>query len=252
MDFKQEIIKRIQAMSGSQSVYNIFTDWIKMYALAISNSVEMNEKVFKRRENEYLGISGKYSKEELLKFSELCAFLTEAFQSQYEDVLGYIYMHLEVSSKNLGQFFTPYHICRLMAQVSGAHKLEDGQYIEVSEPSCGAGANIIAFVELLRERKINYQECVKVVCQDLDWNSVYMCYVQLSMYGVPAVVVQGDSLQNSYNGKYDEHVLITPMLKQNDWILTAKKKVQHGIRHPAKNSEVRLKTDEQGQMTLVV
>ena len=52
---------------------------------------------------------------------------------------------------------------------------------------------------------------LNVVCQDLDWTAVYMCYVQLSLLGVKAIVVQGDTLAEPYKKCYPkERVFYTP------------------------------------------
>lgn len=56
-------------------------------------------------------------------------------------------------------------------------------------------------------------KAMDVVAQDLDWKGVYMCYVQLSLLGISAICVQGDTLMNPYvKGKTERsHILITPM-----------------------------------------
>lgn len=38
MDYKKEIINRINGLSGSRSPYEIFSDWVKLMALAIQNA----------------------------------------------------------------------------------------------------------------------------------------------------------------------------------------------------------------------
>ena len=47
-----------------------------------------------------------------------------------------------------------------------------------------------------------------IVAHDLDWNSVYMTYIQLSLNGLSAVCIQGDSLQIARVSK--ENILETP------------------------------------------
>ena len=50
-----------------------------------------------------------------------------------------------------------------------------------------------------------------MIAQDLDWNGVYMTYIQLSLLGVKATVVQGDTLHEPYRKGYDERrVFRTP------------------------------------------
>lgn len=41
-----------------------------------------------------------------------------------------------------------------------------------------------------------------MVCQDLDWTAVYMCYVQLSLFGVKAIVAQGNTLSEPYTANH--------------------------------------------------
>ena len=71
---------------------------------------------------------------------------------------------------------------------------------------------IIAAAAVLYEKGIDYQNILEVVAQDLDWKGVYMCYVQLSLLGISAVCVQGNTLMEPYDPKKTSksHVLITP------------------------------------------
>ena len=70
---------------------------------------------------------------------------------------------------------------------------------------------IIAAAQTLKEKGVDYQRKMRVVAQDLDWKGVYMCYLQLSLLGIDAVVAQGDTLCEPYvNGYPAERVLMTP------------------------------------------
>ena len=71
---------------------------------------------------------------------------------------------------------------------------------------------IIAIAQALKEKGVDYQRKMKVVAQDLDWKGVYMCYLQLSLLGIHAVCVQGNTLSEPYEKGYPpERVLWTPM-----------------------------------------
>lgn len=205
---KEDIVKVIQQASGGHSVYEIFSDWIHLLALEISVAVDWRTKEF--REEEWGTVWSRYSNKEREAMAKATAHLIEAFEEEPEDVLGWCHMHLETSSKSLGQFFTPYHLCELMAKIS-LDSTDD--YSSMAEPSCGAGGNIIAMLCELKRRGINYQKEVDIVAQDLDWRCVYMCYVQLSLIGAKAIVVQGDTLRDPYiPGKTERrHIFITPM-----------------------------------------
>lgn len=136
-------------------------------------------------------------------------------EEDLSDVLGAVYMECGMGSKHTGQFFTPYHLSELTAQLAVDIKkaaANDGM-ITLNEPSCGGGGMIIATCKILRDAKINYQRRLNVIAQDLDWNGVYMTYLQLSLIGCKAVVVQGDTLREPYAKHYPpERIMRTPAM----------------------------------------
>lgn len=211
MNRKKDIIKCIESISGSYSCYEVFTDWIMCCSLAISNSMDMfHGKLWKDRENMYMNTIKKYTKEEQQKLSEMFCMLAETLESDFTDVLGGIYMESGMGSKAAGQFFTPYHLSKLCAELALPEPDENGIY-RINEPSCGGGGMIIAFASALKEKGVDYQRKMKVVAQDLDWKGVYMCYLQLSLLGIKAVCVQGNTLMEPYINTYPkDRVLYTP------------------------------------------
>ena len=219
MDSKKEIISIINSMAGKYSGYEIFTDWIRCLALAIEQSTHMiHNKAWQDREQLYLDTMRKYDAKDRDRFAELTACLVDALEEGPDDILGKVYMEAGMGSKFAGQFFTPFHLselcamCGLQEQIE-AYKSGKTKKITVNEPSCGGGAMIIAAAKVLKENGINYQQAMDVVAQDLDWKGVYMCYVQLSLLGISAICVQGDTLMHPYaKGKTEQsHILTTPM-----------------------------------------
>lgn len=200
----------ILKMSGAHSPYEVFHDWVKMMALAFANSsTVIPDKVWKAREKEYLNTINSYG-DEGYRFPEMYAMLVDIAENNMSDHLGEIYMRLGCGNENVGQFFTPYHLSLLNARMAiEGETIQEN--VKLVEPSCGGGGMIIAAAQVLKEKGINYQKRLKVVAQDLDWNSVYMCYVQLCLYGINGTVVQGDSLAETYVPGYPrERVFRTP------------------------------------------
>lgn len=208
MDRTNDIIKKINSISGSKSPYNVFTDWIKCTALAIMQSVWFSED----REKIYLNTIKDYNGGD---FSDMCAWLTETMECKMTDVLGNLFMQSGWGNKNTGQFFTPYNVSLMTAKTAMSDIPDDKKYITVNEPSAGAGGMLIAAAEVVRGMGRNYQKCMRVVAQDLDWNAFYMCYIQLSLYGIDAKVVQGDTLMGKPYKNLDSNVFLTPMYMLN-------------------------------------
>lgn len=212
-DAENEIIGVIEKMSGKYTPYIIFSDWVKMSALSIQNSCDIvHGRAWKDREQQYLDIVKKYSHYELKEFCKMHALLTVAFsENGIADYLGNVYMKSGAGSKSTGQFFTPFHLSVLTASVALKNVTEE-QSVPMNEPSVGGGGMVLAAAKVLQNKGINYQKCLDVVAWDLDWNGVYMTYVQLSLIGVKAIVVQGNALSDLYvKGNYSsEKIMKTP------------------------------------------
>lgn len=210
-----KIRDRIMQIAGRFSAEQVFKDWVQMTAIMIANALDVRRgKLWEKREESYKNTARQYDTRELEQMSEMIAMLAISL-TEMHDALGEIYMNLDMGSKNTGQFFTPHSVSQLMARLSvdGMEPDEDGMY-RIHEPACGSGGMVIEGLRGLRERGINYQRRVQAVCQDLDWRCVYMCYVQLSLLGVKAVVVQGSTLSEPYSRETpEEKIFRTPAEK---------------------------------------
>lgn len=206
-----EIIKKIEQLSGQYSAYEIFSDWIKAAALCIENSTgNYDRKIYEKREEQYMEIAKKHH-EKMGDFADMTGMLAISLENNMEDVLGKIYMQAGLGSKQTGQFFTPFHLSYLTAKISMPEDTSEQNPYIMNEPSTGGGGMIIAAAKVLKDRGLNYQRCLKVVAQDLDWKGVYMTYVQLSLLGIEATVIQGDSLNGE--NPTEEQKFYTPRKK---------------------------------------
>lgn len=208
---KKKIIKCIQQLSGRHSPTSVFFDWVQCMALAISNSCHViHGKTWKQREEVYKATMNKYDEGERSKLTEMSGMLVMALEENLGDTLGEVYMSSIGGDARKGQFFTPYHVSLACARLTCLKEGADGK-ITINEPTCGSGGMIVAAAQVLQERGENYQRKFDVVCQDLDWTAVYMCYVQLSLLGIRAIVAQGDTLSEPCTRNYPaERVFYTP------------------------------------------
>lgn len=201
-------------MSGRYAPYNIFSDWIQMCSLAIQNGcVIVQDKAWRDREQLYIDTARKYSEQEMEDFAQMFVWLGDALTEDMTDVLGQIYMEAGMGSKYTGQFFTPFHLSELCARVGiDLDNLPEHGRVTLNEPSCGGGGMIIAACKVLHEAGFDFQRRLDVVAQDLDWKGVYMTYLQLSLIGCRAIVVQGDTLIHPYDPAVTprENIMRTP------------------------------------------
>lgn len=113
------------------------------------------------------------------------------------DVLGRLYMELELGNERLGQYYTPYDIAQLMAQMqidSVVEQVQRDGFVNVYEPSCGAGAFIVALSQAMPEHGLNPQTQLHVTAEDIAPQAMHMIYVHLTLLHIPAVVRRRDIL----------------------------------------------------------
>jgi len=191
-DNKQIFIKKFNDIARYKHRYDVFRDFVTISAISLHNAVNKVESL----EDEYMQIIKPYSKNEVNAFSELFGDLVMMLESSPCDVLGGLYMELELGNKNAGQFFTPAHISELMAQLVYGDELKyiNKPFITLSEPTCGAGGMVLAFVKAMLSHGHNPACKLWVQCTDIDRLAALMCYVQLGLWNVPAQVIVGNSL----------------------------------------------------------
>ena len=212
----KEIANLFLNRAGQYSAPELFTDWVKLASLSFAKCglYMQPPKVIAEREELYNAIVQKHSKEEMETFYRATAALIEAMDEEMNDYLGEIYMWIGQASSLAGQFFTPFHLSELTADVAIALG-KDPEFIPTTfnEPACGSGGLIIAAAKRMKKLGINYQKKMDVVCQDLDSRCVAMCHVQLSLYGISAIVVQGSTLTDPYDPVRTDpaNIYITPM-----------------------------------------
>lgn len=192
-----EICKTIHNMSHRHNIWDVWCDFLQLSATSIANAVDKRQDVWRQREDDYLRTAGKYTADELDTFAQLFALTTEAL-NEPADVLGQAYMQLELGNKWAGQFFTPDSVCKLMAEMLYGDDMTDKAnrrgFVTVMEPACGGGAMLIGMAAAMQKRGVNYQQAMHVTAVDIDIKAVQMCYIQLSLLGMPAVVIHGNPL----------------------------------------------------------
>lgn len=194
---QKALVKGLQSLSYRHQLWTVFADFVEASAIALA-SIDIRQA--KAREARYLQIMARYEPAEVAQFPKLFGELVLAMEHEPGDILGKTFGELELGNKNVGQFFTPYELCKLMASVTvgdGAdmrEKIAERGFITASEPACGAGAQIIALAETMKAAGINYQQHLHVTAVDVDARAVHMAYLQLSLLQVPAIVVVGNTL----------------------------------------------------------
>lgn len=203
-DHRRDLVKLIQKTARTHDVHRIFEDFLAMGAIAISNRVDLTQA--EAREAEYMRIIKRYDRlEDRQAFAQMLGMLTLELDRNPEDVLGSVFHELELHNEYRGQFFTPWSVAYMMAEMTTgtpdqfAAMTKPHDFMTACEPACGAGVMILALAESLKRKGLNYQQQLHVTAVDIDPKCVHMAYLQCSLLGIPAVIHLGDSLRMEFS-----------------------------------------------------
>lgn len=211
---QKQITKLIRQISTRYHIWAVFSDWVEIMAITMSNSCDKVH--FEKREKRYLEIVKRYNKDELNRFAEAFACLIETLEKTgLRDVLGETFHELELHNKYKGQFFSPFNICEAVGDltIGSEPKVNKKGYLTLCEPCSGSGAMVLGAARAIEKAKMNYQKQMVVLANDIDILCVHMCYVQLSLFGIPAVVQHGNGLTLEEWSRW-----YTPLYILDNWI----------------------------------
>ena len=186
----------IQSIARTQfSQLQVFSDFCRLVTCSLALG---------SREEEYRDIATRYSSEHMHDFSKAFGFLVNEMQrNPFTDVLGEFYLEVasHSSKQARGEFFTPSCISKAIA-----HMLFDpdvikakNQPITVNEPACGSGGMVLAIAEMFAPNSV---DLLRVTCQDINPVAVDMCFINTSLWGIPAQVILGDTVRMTETGRW--------------------------------------------------
>lgn len=190
---RREFLREFRGLcSNKWNAWEVWSDWLILASSAIYNAIHQDPQV----EAEYMRTIGKYSKDEANAMARLLGIVTEALEAETHDFLGAVFHELEMHNKQIGQFFTPFHLCKLMAQLMRPDLPKPGRLLHVGEPAAGSGSMILAFHEVLMQAGAE-QSRIFYHLKDLDHRAFRMSYIQVSLCGLAAEVELGDTLRGT-------------------------------------------------------
>lgn len=209
---RREFIRVFRQTAYYQNRWNVFRDFITLAASELDMAwMRTPENIENSRR-----ICNQYQPGDLDNLKRLFCLLVEALEARFHDFLGSVFMELELGSSEMGQFFTPYPLARLIAGLTAGdeqqQQLKTCPWVTLSEPTSGAGGMVIAFAEVMLSRGLNPAEQLLVTATDIDPLAAEMTFIQLSLLGIPAIVNTGNSLALTVN-----RTRYTPVYYFNNW-----------------------------------
>lgn len=208
---RKQFISVFKATGRHLRRWDVFSDFITLAASELDIvRVRTPENVERCRK-----ICERYDQEDIDNLHKLFQFMFCALNGKFHDFLGSIFMELELGSDDMGQYFTPYSVQSMMARmlVPGIQEtIEKEGIATISDPACGSAGMIIAYAECLLDADINPSAHLFASCIDVDPIAADMAFIQLSLLGIAAEVVTGNTLTMQLN-----RVRYTPVYFANDF-----------------------------------
>ena len=104
---------------------------------------------------------------------------------------------MEVLNAQIGQFFTPYDVARMLAMTSlqdAAAIIGQNGFLTLQEPASGAGGMVLAAADALTQQGFDPGLHMLVNAIDVSPLCFHMTFLQLSLRGIPALVEHGNTL----------------------------------------------------------
>ena len=193
VNIPKEFNRLLHEVDTSKSVSEIFNDFLTLSIYSIAQPFYRSQII----EEKYLNTAKKYSRKQLDYFAAMNAYTLISLDMGMKDFLGEMFNMNGLGEHRKGQFFTPYHVSKLMGRLHCINlkvDIENKDFITMCEPCCGSGGMVIAFADCMKEEGINFQQKLYVEAMDIDEICYKMAYLQLSLLGIAAKVQLGNSL----------------------------------------------------------
>ena len=219
--FDKTLLKIAEITRGRISRPQTLSDFLAYCALLLS--IRTDPVHSEQRSKSLERLKANYKKDEWEAFHQglvdLCRTFVRNIQvGRYEDLFAGPFTQVRATSRALKQDFTPVDVGKLIGAISVSSNLSlpEKGFFSLGDHACGSGTLLLAGAQRIADTGYNPAEQLVIQAADLDARCVHMTYLHLSLYGIPAVVVHGNTITlNEYDRWY------TPVYLWRKWIWRA-------------------------------
>ena len=196
-NLRKQFIKAFDRLAHHRERHDVLADFLEMAVCAIRKTTLPPGPAADALEDQYMAVVKRNTPEDVRAMPELLGIATMAIQGGGCDFLGQVVVELELSNEHMGQFFTPYDVSRMIAEMTLADAGEliaEKGFVTLAEPASGAGGMIIAAADVIEKQGFDIGRQLYVDATDLSPMCFKMTYLQISLRGIPATVRRANSL----------------------------------------------------------
>ncbi len=187
-DLRKQFIKVFDRLAHDRERHDVLADFLEMAVCAIRKKTLPPGPAADAMEDQYMAVVKRNTPEDVRAMPELLGITTLAVQEGGCDFLGQVVVELELSNEHMGQFFTPYDVSRMMAEMilaDAGEVMKERGFITLHEPASGAGGMIIAAADVIEKQGFDVGRQLYVDATDLSPMCFKMTYLQTALRGTP-------------------------------------------------------------------
>ena len=201
-------LEQIEASSGRR-FQEVFHSFILLVACALSNQ---------QKEDLYMQEIGRWEKKKHRDYfvAAMAELIMEMQEHPHEDLLGEVHQTLgsKYAKQASGEFYTPTALCIAIAKM--IFNKPSKWRTTVSEPCAGSGRMILAMAHVLVNDYNMLPIRLWVEAWDVSIAAVYMTYINTTLWGIPCVVVHGNTISlKKYDTWVNIHAIHHPLRQCN-------------------------------------
>lgn len=196
-DHRKQFIKAFESLAHHRERHDVFADFLEMAVCAIRKRTLPPGPAADAIEGQYMAVVKRNAADDVRKMPTLLGITALAVQEGGCDFLGQVAGDLELINGHMGQFFTPYDVSRMIAEMTlqdAGELVREKGFITVAEPACGAGGMIIAAADVIEKQGFDIGRQLYVDATDISPMCFRMTYLQASLRGIPATIRRGNTL----------------------------------------------------------
>ncbi|WP_120633530.1 N-6 DNA methylase [Ruegeria sp. EL01] len=203
----KDFVRIINELDRSKHRDEVFRDFCELSYCALAKRACPDETQRDALEAQYMEVVGRYrNKDDIRRMPELLAIMAGTIGNGGCDFLGMVAGELGVLDAKLGQFFTPYEVSRMMAEIAVADAkttIEAQGFITIDEPAAGAGGMLLAVADTIEGMGFELETSVWFRATELSRATYHMAYLQLTARGLAGQVIHGNRLSlETYTSAY--------------------------------------------------
>jgi hypothetical protein len=196
-EHRKQFIKAFERLAHHRERHDVLADFLELAVCAIRKTTLPQGPAADALEGQYMAVVKRNTPEDVRAMPQLLGITALAVQEGGCDFLGQVVVDLELLNGHMGQFFTPYDVSRMIAEMTlqdAGELIAEKGFIALAEPASGAGGMIIAAADVIARQGFDVASQIYVDATDVSPMCFKMTYLQAALRGIPATVRRANSL----------------------------------------------------------